>query len=124
MQIRLGGNTGRAVGRVEIRYSGVWGRLCANFYFPKSAADVVCRTLGFKDAVTSFGFNNWYDQGVGPLWPTSFSCTGSEQNLTDCHRAPVDSCLYAGFVACRTNSTSGRTIQGLRDDVYLISQQD
>ena len=44
--MRLDGSGSPAVGRVEMCYDGVWGRVCADSYWSTADATVVCRQLG------------------------------------------------------------------------------
>lgn len=52
IQLRLGGEKRKHYeGRVEVFYNGEWGTVCDDD-FSISAAQVVCRELGFMDAVS------------------------------------------------------------------------
>ena len=44
--VRLVGGPGSHEGRLEVRYNGVWGTVCDD-YFTDTEAAVACRSLGF-----------------------------------------------------------------------------
>lgn len=49
-------------------------------------ASVVCRQLGYLNAVRAFqGFN--IPDGKGQIWLDDVNCFGSEQNLTSCRHS-------------------------------------
>ena len=50
--VRLVGTGLKHVGKVELRYQGEWGTVCSNSYWDKVDAQVICRMLGYKAAVT------------------------------------------------------------------------
>lgn len=64
IQLRLVGEKKKHnEGRVEVFYNGVWGTVCDDD-FSISAAQVVCRELGFMDAV-SWSPSAKYGRGDG-----------------------------------------------------------
>ena len=72
-------------GRVEVRYSGLWGTVCGHSWNIQDA-EVVCRQLGFHGALlvprdASFG------QGNGPIWLDDINCVGMEISISDCHHS-------------------------------------
>ncbi|XP_028411948.1 deleted in malignant brain tumors 1 protein-like [Dendronephthya gigantea] len=69
-------------GRVEIFHNGQWGTICDNHWDIRDAR-VVCRQLGYVDAVSSLrGYQ--VSSGSGRIWLSDVACTGSEQNITGC----------------------------------------
>ena len=70
---------------MEVFYGGQWGTICDDawdFY----DARVVCRQLGYQDAVRALQ-GNQVESGTGEIWLDNIACTGSEQNLGSCsHR--------------------------------------
>ena len=85
IQARLVNGQGAHEGRVEILYAGVWGAIC-NDLFNLTAANVVCRQLGYPDAVrvtSSFGSDS------AQIWLDDVQCTGNE--------ASIDQCSHNGF---------------------------
>ena len=72
-------------GRVEVRYSGIWGTICDHSWDIRDAG-VVCRQLGFDGALSaprdaSFG------RGNGPIWLDDINCVGMEISISDCHHS-------------------------------------
>ena len=62
MRLIIHGNqTAQNEGTVEIYYNGTWGSVCDD-YWGLSEARVVCRMLGFHDAIR--GWNRWALIGV------------------------------------------------------------
>ena len=82
--VRLSGGYGNA-GRVEVYYNGQWGTICDD-YWDINDARVVCKQLGFEDALKSLG-DSYYDMGTGNIWMDQVNCKGSESSLFLCeHR--------------------------------------
>ena len=67
-------------GRVEVRYHGLWGRVCRQGWDDKDAT-VTCQELGFAGGV-AFGH---YKEGSGPHWMSRVNCTGTEKSLAKCN---------------------------------------
>ena len=66
-------------GRVMILYAGVWGAIC-NDLFNLSAANVVCRQLGYPGAVRVAS----YGLGSSQIWLDDVQCIGNETSIVDC----------------------------------------
>ncbi|XP_068051377.1 macrophage receptor MARCO isoform X1 [Anomalospiza imberbis] len=77
--VRIVGGSRR--GRVEIFYRGSWGTICDDGWSTREAS-VVCRMLGFSQAVSFFTAT----PGTGQIWLDDVSCTGSEISITDCSK--------------------------------------
>ncbi|XP_028407346.1 deleted in malignant brain tumors 1 protein-like [Dendronephthya gigantea] len=69
-------------GRVEVFYRGEWGTICEDGWDMRDAR-VVCRQLGYNDSVRTLERNEVPD-GSGQIWLSHVSCTGNEQNITNC----------------------------------------
>uniref|UniRef100_A0A8C6LXC6 Lysyl oxidase homolog n=1 Tax=Nothobranchius furzeri TaxID=105023 RepID=A0A8C6LXC6_NOTFU len=83
IQLRLAGEKRKHYeGRVEVLYDGEWGTVCDDD-FSIYAAQVVCRELGFMDAV-SWLPSAKYGRGEGRIWLDNLHCTGSEKSLAQC----------------------------------------
>jgi hypothetical protein len=96
--VRLQGPlSSNGTGRVLIFYSGQWGTIC-NDSWDISDAQVVCRQLGYKDGLTTFGGGNVF-RGSRKVWLDDANCTGSEQSLT--------SCLHSGWGNHNCSSSVG-----------------
>ena len=89
LPIRLVNGTNPHNGRVEIYtnstgglYNARWGTICDDdwdFY----DARVVCRQLGYPDAVAALKSAH-YGEGTIPILLSNVSCTGDESNLIAC----------------------------------------
>ena len=118
-ELRLSDSPVPHAGRVELRIKGIWGTIFQ--YDPyidlsRGATRVICRQLGFSDAVTSAGFSV-YGPGVGPVWLSGsdlYGCLGHEKNILNCsYRSPhftTHSHNTDASVVCKPNTsyTSGK----------------
>ena len=88
MPIRLVDGPSAYAGRVEVYTStnGVsgaqWGTICDD-YWDILDARVVCRQLGYPDALTAPKFAH-YGQGTGPILLNNVECLGFESDLFTC----------------------------------------
>ncbi|KAL0978191.1 hypothetical protein UPYG_G00167270 [Umbra pygmaea] len=83
IQLRLAGDKRKHYeGRVEVYYSGEWGTVCDDD-FSIQAANVVCRELGYVEAV-SWSPSSKYGKGEGRIWLDNVHCTGREVTLAQC----------------------------------------
>ncbi|XP_057702509.1 lysyl oxidase homolog 2A isoform X2 [Corythoichthys intestinalis] len=83
IQLRLVGEKRKKhEGRVEVLYKGEWGTVCDDD-FSIYAAQVVCRELGFVDAV-SWSPSAKYGRGHGRIWLDNVDCNGREKSLAEC----------------------------------------
>uniref|UniRef100_A0A8C9X9X3 Lysyl oxidase homolog n=1 Tax=Sander lucioperca TaxID=283035 RepID=A0A8C9X9X3_SANLU len=84
IQLRLAGEKRKHYeGRVEVFYNGEWGTVCDDD-FSITAAQVVCRELGFMNA-ESWSPSAKYGSGEGHIWLDNLHCTGGEKSLAECH---------------------------------------
>jgi hypothetical protein len=84
MMVRLNSSTTNATyGRLEVNYNNQgWGTICDD-YWSLSDADVACRMLGFKSAISTQG-EAYYGAGSGMIWLDDVLCYGNESTLLDC----------------------------------------
>ncbi|KAM9859935.1 lysyl oxidase homolog 2A-like [Aulostomus maculatus] len=83
IQLRLAGDKRKQhEGRVEVFYNGQWGTVCDDD-FSFSAAQVVCRELGYIGA-ESWSPSAKYGRGEGHIWLDNLHCSGSERSLAQC----------------------------------------
>ena len=88
-ELRLRDSPVPHAGRVELRIKGIWGTIFQNDLFNSlrpGATRVICRQLGFSDAVISAG-HSVYGPGVGPVWLFGSDldgCLGHEKNILNC----------------------------------------
>ncbi|KAM6980314.1 lysyl oxidase homolog 2A [Aplochiton taeniatus] len=83
IQLRLTGDKRKHYeGRLELYYNGEWGTVCDDD-FSIYAARVVCRELGYLDAV-SWSPSSKYGRGEGRIWLDNVNCRGSENSLAQC----------------------------------------
>ena len=81
IDVRLSESQGISIGRVEIKFNGVWGRVCSNFWDIRDG-NVICKQLGYTGAraVKVFAPSSSLEQ----VWMDNVHCTGQENYLQDC----------------------------------------
>ena len=67
---------------MEIFHNGNWGTVCDDNW-DMNEARVVCRQLGFSDAVSSPSGAH-FGAGSGRIWLDNLFCSGSEISIADC----------------------------------------
>lgn len=98
-ELRLGGSLVPHAGRVELRFKGIWGTISQHNSVPfwpwlrrhtpllgPRPTRVICRQLGFADAVISIGYSG-YGPGLGPEWLDAnllSRCLGYERSILNC----------------------------------------
>ncbi|CAG2228186.1 unnamed protein product [Mytilus edulis] len=68
-------------GRLEINYRGEWGTICYSRFGHVEAA-VACRQLGYCSG--QMIPSQYVEDGNGPIWLNSITCSGSEHKLINC----------------------------------------
>uniref|UniRef100_A0A8C5IQ12 Lysyl oxidase homolog n=1 Tax=Junco hyemalis TaxID=40217 RepID=A0A8C5IQ12_JUNHY len=120
IQLRLAGQKRKHnEGRVEVFYSGEWGTVCDDD-FSIHAANVVCRELGYVEAV-SWLPSSKYGKGEGKIWLDNVHCTGKESSLAACgsNGWGVSDCKHTEDVGV---VCSEKRIPGFKFDNSLINQ--
>ena len=86
--VRLADGPSPHIGRVEVYTSidednnAAWGTICDDGWDFRDAR-VVCRQLGYRDAVAAPLFAH-YGQGTGPIFLDGVHCTGTELDIFMC----------------------------------------
>ena len=119
-ELRLSDSPVPHAGRVELRIKGIWGTIFQHDWYytlRPGATRVICRQLGFSDAVISAGYSI-YGPGVGPEWLYGWDlngCLGHEKNILNCsYNSPRFTISYGHIsdvsVVCKPNTshTSGK----------------
>ncbi|XP_009817544.2 lysyl oxidase homolog 2 isoform X2 [Gavia stellata] len=120
IQLRLAGQKRKHnEGRVEVFYSGEWGTVCDDD-FSIHAAHVVCRELGYVEAV-SWLPSSKYGKGEGKIWMDNVHCNGKETTLAACtsNGWGVTDCKHTEDVGV---VCSEKRIPGFKFDNSLLNQ--
>ncbi|XP_013413095.1 scavenger receptor cysteine-rich domain superfamily protein-like [Lingula anatina] len=110
-------NTSNAYeGRLEIYYSGRWGRVC-DYGWDLTSADVACKQLGFTGAHTRILGTS--PRGTGHYWISDLNCQGSESTLGDCSHDGVG--IISSYCSESSSDDAGVLCKGPNDgEVRLI----
>ena len=124
--VRLAGGSSSSEGRVEVFYQGQWGTVCDDLW-GLSDARVVCRQLGYQDAVRALSGSSEFPSGEGPIFFDDVGCSGSESRLSDCsHRGwNVNNCGHsedAGVECATTLPTGGPTTSQIPGILSILIQ--
>nr|XP_058956060.1 vascular endothelial growth factor receptor 3-like isoform X2 [Pocillopora verrucosa] len=82
--VRLNGANVEYGGRVEVFYKGKWGKICTTGW-DFNDARVICRQLGFEEALAEFIGSNVEDGNITSVM-VGVSCNGEEVELASCPR--------------------------------------
>ncbi|XP_067883809.1 scavenger receptor cysteine-rich type 1 protein M130-like [Heterodontus francisci] len=89
--LRLTNGASHCDGRVEIYYTGSWGRL-QDRHWTLNDANVVCTKLGCGEATASYNYSK-DGKSEGPIWVNDVQCEGNELQLQNCSLFTLNSSL-------------------------------
>ena len=75
---------------MEVFSEGAWGTVCDDYWDLKDAR-VVCRYLGFADALNGTSSGTVFDEGSGRVIMSNVRCSGNEANVLNCPHAGIGS---------------------------------
>jgi len=109
--VRLVGGPSPQEGRLEVRYKGIWGTVCDD-YFDNAAAKVVCHMLGYKHTGQFIG--NRYAAGNGTIWLDEVDCDGTERHISECSHTAwgFHHCEHHEDVSVSCRPTTVRLVEG------------
>ncbi|XP_045062750.1 deleted in malignant brain tumors 1 protein-like [Coregonus clupeaformis] len=81
-EVHLVNSPNNCSGRVEVFHSGKWSTVCDDDW-DQMDAQVVCRELGFGEALEAFGSDR-FREGSGSISLDVLACSGSEDSLLKC----------------------------------------
>ncbi|XP_071944550.1 scavenger receptor cysteine-rich type 1 protein M130-like, partial [Antedon mediterranea] len=91
--VRLSDGSQPSAGRVEVFISGQWGTVCDDNW-DMDDAKVVCRQLGFTNAIASYGSAR-YSPGIGSIHLDEVQCSGNETDLLLCKSSRTHDCEHS-----------------------------
>ena len=93
--MRLADGQWKREGRVEVFHDGVWGTVCDDSWDLRDA-QVVCRQLGFPDALHAPGSAH-FGQGSGKILLDDVQCTGNERSIEECRHSGwgIENCVHS-----------------------------
>ena len=120
--MRLVGGPDNATGRVEVYYNGTWGTVCDD-YWDIDDARVVCKQLGFQDALGA-DTDAYYGEGTGPILLDGVKCFGSESSIFSCRNNGLGNhaCRHSEDAGVRCGNTLGENVnEGSVTKYYLTT---
>lgn len=102
--VRLVDGPSSNCGRVEVFYSGKWGTICINKSVENEWDTVVCKQLGYENALKSFNHTN-FGQAEGQIWLDDLLCFQSNNSVMDCSHNGwgVHNCTHADDIGVCCN---------------------
>ena len=94
-------------GRVEVYYSGTWGRVCGDEW-DLNDAKVLCREVGFGMAIDAKSKES-YGEGSGIFWLSKVNCTGTESSIVDCSHSGwgINDCNHSSNAGVKCAAPKG-----------------
>ena len=106
-----GPESSNGTGRVEVFYNKQWGTICRDGWNMQDT-DVVCRELGFEYSIKTLPREH-VPRGTGPIWLSKVSCTGNEDQFSDCILGGFgnNTCWHSDDVGVECSSTGNAKIK-------------
>ena len=104
LEVRLLGMNTPNVGRLQIKYNGKWGAICAVLDFTYQAAEVICRQLHQGPPLMDSFISDKCQQsiqGTMSVWLTEIQCQGFEVSLNQCSLKFLGGLEDKGCLACK-----------------------
>ena len=100
-------------GRVEVFYKGEWGTICDDAWDINDAR-VVCRQLGYLNAVRAFQ-GRYVPDGTEKIWLDNVDCIGNEQSLANCSHGGwgQHDCSHYEDAGVQCSSNFNVTVRGI-----------
>ncbi|XP_013409345.1 uncharacterized protein LOC106172943 isoform X2 [Lingula anatina] len=106
--VRLVSGSVEYEGNVQVRYGSTWRYLC-NSYWSKADANVICNSLGFRNAATIYHFSYFGSTPTGDPPVFMLNCHGEEKTVSQCAYTADWNSYNAG---CSPTTVAGVTCQG------------
>ena len=93
------------VGRVEILFAGIWGRICYDYpwFNIDMTATVACRQLGYTSGVM-VAASHYFGPATSKVWMNNVGCSRMEKHLGYCSKyifgISEDECNYDAGLVC------------------------
>ncbi|KAL9983471.1 hypothetical protein ACROYT_G005651 [Oculina patagonica] len=114
-EVRLVGGKHAYEGRVEVKYDSEWKAICDHGWNMK-AANVVCRMLGYPEALRYTTGHTAYGRGDGHFWLDDVNCGGREYDIERCSHRDW------GRHNCRSTNQAGVICKLHRSDVIFAPE--
>ena len=121
-RIRLVDGPNPRTGRVEVYTNsaggldnGRWGAICSSSWNIRNAR-VVCRQLGYPDAVAA-PLSARYGQRTVPVWLDNVQCLGNERDLFTCEHSGIGYHMHS----CENNREASVECLGTYTHVHVFS---
>ena len=90
---------------MEVYHNGEWGTVCAVHGWDLYDADIVCRELGYGQAI-SYLSSPLYGEGTGIIWLDNVNCVGNEFTIGNCSHNGwgVENCYHFAGANCSVSS--------------------
>ena len=93
---------------MEVYYNGTWGTVCDDGW-DLNDAEVVCREIGFGQAVTARREAYYYEQGSEQIWLSGLNCIGTESSIVNCSHSGwgMNDCNHSSKAGVRCAAPNG-----------------